>query len=141
MPGHVVDFWIWQKEKAAGKAALVCKIFTCILSDLDVIYRYVARHGRMPLWFQQQFRRTGIETILFFIMPRLGTCLAWWMLCAWYLEQFPRSRIETIVFLVAEKERVRCLIFPALFLRILHSSFLIVIYPIYFNFLKSGKIA
>ena len=34
MPGHVVDFWTWQKEKAAGKAALCLKIFTCVLSDL-----------------------------------------------------------------------------------------------------------
>ena len=27
MPGRVVDFWIWQKEKAAGKAAHCLKIF------------------------------------------------------------------------------------------------------------------
>lgn len=89
MPGYVVDFGHDKKEKAIEKAALCLKIFTCILSDLMIDYRYVARYVRMPLWFQQQFRRTGIETILFCIMPRLGTCRAWWMLCAWYLEQFP----------------------------------------------------
>lgn len=89
MPGSVVDFWIWQKEKAAGKAALCLKIFTCVLSDLMIDYRYVARHGRLPLWFHQRFRWTGIETILFSIMPRLGISRAWWMLCAWYPEQFP----------------------------------------------------
>lgn len=27
MPGHVVDFWTWQKEKAAGKAALFENIY------------------------------------------------------------------------------------------------------------------
>lgn len=100
MPGHVVDFGHDKKEKAAGKATLCLKIFTCILSDLMINYRYVARHGRMPLWFQQQFRRTGIEIILFCIMPRLGTCLAWWMLCAWYLERSPDTRIEIIIFSV-----------------------------------------
>nr|DAJ18912.1 MAG TPA: hypothetical protein [Siphoviridae sp. ctQHO9] len=52
-------------------------------------YKYVARHGCLPMWCRQRFRRPRIETILFCIMPRLGTCLAWWMLCAWYLEQFP----------------------------------------------------
>jgi len=26
MPGRVVDFWTWQKEKTAGKAALCLRI-------------------------------------------------------------------------------------------------------------------
>lgn len=92
MPGRVVDFGHDKKKKTAGKAALCLKIFTCILSDLMIDYKYVARRGCLPLWFCQQFRQTRIETILFCIMPRLGTCLAWWMLCAWYLEQFPRYK-------------------------------------------------
>jgi hypothetical protein len=37
-----------KKEKTAGKAALCLKIFTCILSDLMIDYRYVARHGCLP---------------------------------------------------------------------------------------------
>lgn len=45
MPGYVVDFGHDKKEKAIEKAALCLKIFTCILSDLMIEYRYVARHG------------------------------------------------------------------------------------------------
>ncbi len=70
MPGCVVVFWIWQKEKAAGKAAPCLKISTCILSDLMIDYRYVARHGCLPLWFYQQFRRTRIETIVFLVKAK-----------------------------------------------------------------------
>lgn len=36
MPGRVVIFLIWQKEKAAGKAATCLKIFTCIFPDLMI---------------------------------------------------------------------------------------------------------
>lgn len=108
MPGHVVDFEYGEKEKAAGKATLCLKIFTCVLSDLMIDYKYVARHGCLSLW---------------------------------YPERSPDTRIEIIIFSVTEKEWVRFLVFPTLFLCALHSSFLIVIYPIYFNFLKSGKIA
>lgn len=116
MPGYVVDFGHGKKEKAAGKAVLCLKIFTCILSDLMIDYRYVARQGCLPLWFHQRFRWTGIEIILFCIMPSLGTCRAWWMLCAWYLEQSPDTRIEIIIFSVKEKEWVRFLVFPTRFL-------------------------
>lgn len=83
MPGHVVDFWTWQKEKAAGKAALCLKIFTCILSDLMIDYRYVARGGcsARGVW-----------------------------------NNSPDTRIEIIIFSVTEKEWVRFLVFPTLFL-------------------------
>ena len=38
MPGGVVDFWIWKKEKAAGKAALVCELsFICYISALNTL--------------------------------------------------------------------------------------------------------
>lgn len=73
MPGSVVDFGHGKKEKAAGKAAPCLKIFTCVLSDLMIDYRYVARHGCMPLWFQQQFRRTRIEIIIFSVMKMSGS--------------------------------------------------------------------
>lgn len=82
---------------------------------------FVARHGRLPMWFRQQFRQTRIEIVVFWVMPQSGICRAWWMLCAWYLEQSPGSRVEIIMFLIIQrnrekKERVRCLIFPAPFL-------------------------
>ena len=83
MPGSVVDFGHGEKEKATRKAAPCLKIFTCILSNLMIDYEYVARHGCLPMWCRQRFRR---------------------------------PRIEIIIFLVTEKERVRCLIFPARFL-------------------------
>lgn len=70
MPGYVVDFWTWQKQKTAGKAALCLKIFNCILSDLDVIYKYVARHGCLLLWFRQLSLRTGIEIIIFLVTEK-----------------------------------------------------------------------
>lgn len=70
MPGCVVDFWTWQKEKTAGKAALCLKIFTCILSDLMIDYRYVARHGCLPLWCRQRSRRPRIETIAFLVKEK-----------------------------------------------------------------------
>lgn len=73
MPGSVVDFWIWQKEKAAGKAALCLKIFTCVLSDLMIDYRYVARHGRLPLWYLEQSPDTRIEIIIFSVMKTSGS--------------------------------------------------------------------
>ena len=37
MPGRVVDFWTWQKEKAAGKAA----------SCLENIYLHFIRSNEM----------------------------------------------------------------------------------------------
>ena len=70
MPGCVVDFLDMAKRKGSRKAALVCKIFTCILSDLDVIYRYVARHGCLSMRFHQRFRWTRIEIIIFLVMPK-----------------------------------------------------------------------
>lgn len=73
MPGHVVDFGHGKKEKAAEKAALCLKIFTCILSNLMINYRYVARHGRLPLWFHQLFRWARIEIIIFSVMKMSGS--------------------------------------------------------------------
>nr|DAZ25938.1 MAG TPA: hypothetical protein [Caudoviricetes sp.] len=55
MPGHVVDFGHGKKEKVAGKVAPCLKIFTCILLGLTIKYRYVARHGCLPLWYLEQF--------------------------------------------------------------------------------------
>ena len=83
MPGSVVLSGDMAKRKGSRKSCRLSAIFTCNLPDLVVWYRYVARHGCLPLWFRQQSRQTGIETI---------------------------------VFRVTEKGRVRCLIFPALFL-------------------------
>ena len=38
MPGHVVDFGYDKKEKAAGKAALVCELsFICYISALNTL--------------------------------------------------------------------------------------------------------
>jgi hypothetical protein len=73
MPGHVVDFGHGKKEKAAGKTAPCLKIFTCVLSDLMIDYRYVARHGCLPMWCRQRFRRPRIETIAFRIMKASGS--------------------------------------------------------------------
>lgn len=116
MPGCVVDFGYGKKKGQPEKLHLLFVNIYLHFVDPMIKYRYVARHGCLPMWFHQQFRWTGIETILFFIMPRLGTCLAWWMLCAWYPEQFPGSRIEIIAFRVTENEWVRFLIFPTRFL-------------------------
>jgi len=63
-------FWTWQKEKAARKAALCLKIFTYILPDLMIDYRYVARHGRLPMWCRQRSRRPRIETIVFLVRAK-----------------------------------------------------------------------
>lgn len=95
MPGHVVDFGHGKKEKAAGKTAPCLKIFTCVLSDLMIDYRYVARHGCLPMWCRQRFRRPRIETIVFLVKAKhliYVLCRVQWMLCAWYLEQFPRYK-------------------------------------------------
>ena len=103
MPGRVVDFGYGKKENAAGKAALCLKIFTCILSDPMINYRYVARYGCLPLWCRQRSRRPRIETIVFLVKAKhliYVLCRALWMLCAWYLERSPDTRIEIIIFSV-----------------------------------------
>nr|DAW04939.1 MAG TPA: hypothetical protein [Caudoviricetes sp.] len=33
-------------------------------------YKYVARHGCLPLWFHQRFRWTRIETIVFLVKAK-----------------------------------------------------------------------
>ena len=53
-------FWDMPKRKGNWKSCHLFVIFTFNLSDLDVIYKYVARHGCLPLWFRQRFLWTGI---------------------------------------------------------------------------------
>jgi hypothetical protein len=96
-------FWTWQKEKAARKAALCLKIFTCILSDPMIDYKYVARHGCLPLWCRQRSRRPRIETIVFLVKAKhliyvfvsRGGCSARGI---W--SNSPDARIEIIIFSV-----------------------------------------
>lgn len=70
MPGRVVDFFGYGKRKDSRKSCPCLKIFTCILSNMMIEYRYVARHGYLPLWFHQQFRWTRIETIVFLVKAK-----------------------------------------------------------------------
>ena len=118
-PDVLLIFGHGKKEKTAGKAALCLKIFTCILSDLMIDYRYVARQGCLPLWCRQRSRRPRIETIAFLVKEKhliyvfvsRGGCSARGI---W--SNSPDTRIEIIIFSVTEKEWVRFLIFPTRFL-------------------------
>lgn len=73
MPGQVVVFWTWQKEKTAEKAALCLKIFTCILSDLMICYRYVSRGGCSARGIWSNSPDTRIEIIIFSVTKKSGS--------------------------------------------------------------------
>lgn len=73
MPGRVVDFLDMEKEKTTGKAALCLKIFTCILSDLMIDYRYVARGGCSARGIWSNSPDTRIEIIIFSVTKMSGS--------------------------------------------------------------------
>ena len=96
--------WTQRKEKDSHeKPSLITKLPLDFCLSL-AYYKIVSWRGCSSRWNRQQFRRSRIEIVVFWVMPKSGICRARWMLCAWYLEQFPGSRIETIAFSVM-KER------------------------------------